>query len=426
MTKGELRIAFLGGGREVGRSALWIRGEKASLLLDYGVKVGDPAPSFPLHVAPRDLDAVVLTHAHLDHSGAIPSLYISGRCPLYATLLTAKTMEVLIRDFINLSGYYLPYEYHEVLKSLRHLRSVKPGDVVKVGEAKLSFIEAGHIPGGLQVLVEVDGKRILYTGDINTVDTRLLKGAPSIDEELDAVIIEATYAGVEHPNRLDLEAEFVKSAAEVVEDGGVVLTPAFSLGRSQEILCVLEAYEFEHRIYLDGMARSISQIFLEHPSFFRDFELLRRALKRAKWVEGGSQRNKLCKKPGVIIAPAGMLKGGPAVHYAKRIAESSRNAIFLVSYQIPGTPGHTLLHSGKLPIDGGQLEVKAQVKWFDFSSHVGDSQLKKLLKELSSKGSPKIFAIHGEEKSCLDLAEWVNRELGLEAYAPKNGEIFNL
>jgi len=329
LMEGRVSIAFLGGGREVGRSAVWVRGGGASILLDYGVKVGEPAPSFPLHVAPRGLDAVVVTHAHLDHSGAVPALYVSSSCPLYATSLTARTMEVLMRDFLNLSGYYAPYEQAEVLKALSCLREVRPGDEVVLREGvRLRFIDSGHIPGALQVLVEVGGKRILYTGDINTVDTRLLKGAPVVEEELDAVVIEATYAGVEHPDRRELEDEFVKSVVEVVEDGGVVLVPAFSLARSQEILCVLVSHGFEHNIYLDGMARSISQIFLEHPPFFRDFDLLRRALSKARWVEAGVKRDKLCRRPGVIVAPAGMLKGGPAMHYAKRIADSPKNAIY--------------------------------------------------------------------------------------------------
>jgi len=424
LTEHKVELAFLGGGREVGRSAIWVKSSGCSTLLDYGVRVGDPEPSFPLHVPPRDLDAIVLTHAHLDHAGAAPLLYVSAARPIYATQLTARTLELLLRDFMKLSGYYIPYEWGDVEKMLHHLRPVRPGGRARVRRSWLSFYDAGHIPGGLQVLIEVGGKRLLYTGDLNTVETRLLKAAEVTDEELDALIVEATYAGVNHPERGSLEEEFVSSILDVVEDDGRVLVPAFSVGRAQEILCILSSHSFSHPVFLDGMARAVSQVFLEYPSFFKDYGLLKKALSQASWIEGRRDRKRALKSPGVIVAPAGMLKGGPAVEYMRWIMDDPRSAVFLVSYQIPGTPGRTLLETGKFELGGELREVKAAVRWFDFSSHAGDDGLWQLLK--SVKGSPKVFVVHGEEKSCVELAERASRELGLDAVAPRDGEVYEL
>jgi putative mRNA 3-end processing factor len=420
----EVKLAFLGGGREVGRSALWVKGSGGSILLDYGVRPDDPEPSFPIHVPPRSLEAVVLTHAHLDHAGAAPLLYVNSTIPLYASQLTAETLELLLRDFLKLSGYYVPYEWGDVENMLRHLRPVKAGSRVRVGECWLSFYNSGHIPGGLQVLVEMDGKRLLYTGDVNTVETRLLKAADLIEEELDAIVMEATYAGANHPDRGKLEEEFVSSVLDVVEDGGRVLVPAFSVARAQEVMCILTSHAFEHPVFLDGMAKFVSQVYLRHPSSFRDFELLKMALRQANWVEGRRDRRKALRASGVIVTPAGMLKGGPAIEYAKQLVDEEGSSVFLVGYQIPGTPGRTLLEAGRLEINGKAQQVKAAVKRFDFSSHAGDDGLWRLLR--SVKGSPKVFLVHGEEKACLDLAERARSELGLEAVAPSNGETFSL
>lgn len=419
-----LRMVFLGGGREISRSAVWVSGKEASILLDYGVDLGDREPKLPLSVPPKKLDAIVLSHAHLDHAGAIPLLYASLPRPLYVSSLTVKLLEILLKDFMNLSKYYVPYEYSDVELMLNHVRDVDSKSMVEVKEAKLSFRDSGHIPGSLQVLMELNGKKLLYTSDLNTIETRLMRGAEPFLEELDVVIIEATYAGVNHPDRRELEKEFVKSIENVVESGGTVLIPAFSVGRAQEVLCILKAHSFSYEVYLDGMARAVSRMFMEHPQYFKDFNLLKRALEEAIWIGREEGREKAYRKPGVIVCPAGMLKGGPAIYYLRKIANGERNAIFLVCHQVAGTPGHTLLNTGKFPFDGGLKPIKALVRGFDFSSHVGHRELWDFLKQL--KGSPKVFIVHGEEEKCTLLASQVSSGLGLEASSPRNGESFEV
>ncbi|RLI12190.1 MBL fold metallo-hydrolase [Candidatus Bathyarchaeota archaeon] len=418
-----VKIRFLGGTGEVGRSAILVEAGGAKLLLDYGVMLDDE-PGFPMHVPPRELDAIIITHAHLDHSGAAPVFYIGRGVPIYATALTFELTELLLRDFINLSGYYIPFEYLELQNMLSRAFYVPYGKAFKVKGATIKLLRAGHIPGSAQVLVEADGKRLLYTGDINPVDTRLLKGADLDYGELDAIIIESTYANQDHPNRLELEREFVARVEEVVEAGGTVLVPAFAVARAQEIACILTAHGFPYDMVMDGMARRVNLILMNHLYELKDPDLFMAAMDELILVVKRKDRKKFVKRPCVIISPAGMLKGGPAAYYAMKLAGSARNAIFLVSYQIPGTPGHELLENRIYIVNGKVQEVKAQVERFDFSSHAGMSDLHSILKGL--EGSPKVFVVHGAEGNCDRLASWAREELGLDAVAPEAGSTFEV
>jgi putative mRNA 3-end processing factor len=381
-------------------------------------------PGFPMHIPPKDVDAIILTHSHLDHSGAVPIFYIQGKKPLYTNRLNLELTQILISDFIHLSSYYLPYEYLELRSMIRSNKHLDFEVNEQIGDIKFQLINSGHTPGGAQILVEAEGKRILYTGDFNTVDTRLLEGAKMEYGDLDAVVIESTYADEDHTDRLELEKRFVDEVTDVVESGGTVLVPAFGVGRSQEIVCVLDAYHFEYPITLDGMAREASRIMMNYKEFLRDPKEFADAMHSADWVEGWRDRRKAMKTPGVIISPAGMLKGGPAVFYTSKIGKKSNNAIFLVSYQIPGTPGKELMEKGVCLIDGKMRKVKARVQHFDFSSHCGASQLKGAVKKLG--GKPKIYVVHGAEGNCELFAKWIRNELGLEAVAPKAGDIVEI
>jgi len=416
-----LQIRFLGGTREVGRNAIAVKTQKTQVLLDYGVML-DHEPGFPMHMPPKDVNAIILTHSHLDHSGAIPIFYIHGKRPLYTNKLTSELSELLISDFIHLSSYYLPFEYLELKTMTRNSKHVDFNVEEKVGDIRFQLFNAGHIPGSAQVLIEAEGKRLLYTGDFNTQDTRLLKGAEMEYKDLDAVIIESTYAHEEHTERRELEKQFIADATDVVEMGGTVLVPAFGVGRSQEIACILAAHNFEHPVTIDGMIRGANTIMMKHGQFLQDPKLLRDALDSAYWIEGWRDRRKAARKPGVIISTAGMLKGGPSVFYMSKIGKKARNAVFLVSYQIPGTPGRQLLDKGICVIDGKMRKVKARVGHFDFSSHCGASELKETVRKLD--GTPEIYVIHGAEGNCKNFAKWIKKELGLKARAPKTGDTF--
>ena len=418
-----MQIRFLGGAREVGRIGISVKSKKTQVLLDYGVMIGTE-PGFPMHVPPKDVDALILSHSHLDHSGALPIFYIHSKMPLYTNKLNLDLTQLLIKDFIHLSGYYLPFEYLELKTMMQSNKHLDFGVKEKVGDMRLQLVNAGHTPGSTQVLLEAKGKKLLYTGDFNTTNSQLLTGAAMDYGDLDAVITESTYANEDHTDRLELEKRFVESVTEVVEIGGTVLVPAFGVGRSQEMACILAAHHFEYPVFLDGMAREASRIIMNHKEFLRDPKLFMNAMHSIEWIEGWRDRRKAIKNPGVIISTAGMLKGGPAAFYVSKLGKKANNAIFLVSYQISGTPGKELLEKGVCTIDGKVRKVKARYEHFDFSSHCGASQLKEALRKLG--GKPKVFVVHGEETNCELFAKWANSELGLDAVAPKTGETFEV
>jgi len=418
-----LKLVFLGACREVGRSAAAVEAGGKRYLLDYGVMMNDNV-GFPTHISPKDLDAIFLSHAHLDHSGLLPLFYLRRRLPLYSVAPTFEFTRLLIKDFIHISGYFLPYEYVDLEAMMENCIAIPYKKEFDVSGAKVKLLNAGHIPGSCQILLEAEGKRLLYTGDFNPNDTKTLGSADQDYGDLDAVITESTYATVDHPDRGTVEKEFVSRAAEIVERRGVALVPAFGVGRSQEIATVLAAHDFKYPVFMDGMALDATEILMNHSSSLKDEELFKRAVKKTIWVGNWNERRKAVRTPSVIISPAGMLKGGAAMFYMEQIAKKKNNGVFLVSFQIPGTPGSILLEKRRFMIQGRSRKVEADVEKFDFTSHGGRSNLQAVLSKLG--GKTKIFTVHGEETNCVKLASWASKELGLEAHAPRPGEKFEV
>lgn len=396
-----MKITFLGGTDSVGRSAILVESESTKIILDYGVALNH-IPGFPAHIPPKDIDGIILTHAHLDHTGAAPYFYVSRRIPLYLSSLTLEYTDLLLKDFLRLSGYYLPFETIEVENMVSSARIMEPGMDFEIGDFNVRFLNSGHIPGSVQVVLEdSSGLRLLYTGDINDIDTRLLKGADLDYGKIDVAIMEATYAGEEHPERAKLEKEFIEDVYSILDSNGKVLIPAFSVGRAHEILCILSAYNIEYPVYIDGMAVKAGEILLKHSSKLRDSGLFKKAWGMVDWPSGWRDRKNILKKPCVIVSPAGMLKGGMAVFYMERLMGKHENGIFLVSYQIPGTPGDILLKTGKFMVKGKAKQVKAKVKHFDFSSHAGHSGLVRIIEKIGKDAQ--IFLMHGEPDKMVKL-----------------------
>ncbi|NPA96417.1 MAG: MBL fold metallo-hydrolase [Crenarchaeota archaeon] len=416
-----LKITVLGAGREVGRAAVLLEGGNGdTLLLDYGVAFDETdVPVFPLSVKPSKLKAIAVTHAHLDHVGAVPMLFVSVRKPVVMTELTMEFAKLLIEDMMRLAGYYLPFEHPELETMLANTKTVSIGSEVWIDGVKMEFINAGHIPGSTMVKIDIDGTSVLYTGDVNTIDTRLVKGADLSGVEANVMIIESTYGNVDHPDRREVEEKFIDAVKSVIEDGGNVLIPAFALGRSQEILALLAERMPYAEVYYDGMSRRMMDLMLSYPKYINRIDLLRKAAQIFTPVQGTGMRRKILRERGaIIVTPAGMLKGGPSMYYIKRLWDDKKSAVFLVSYQAPSTPGRKLLNEGV--IEEGTSKIKAKLFWFDFSSHAGASGLMKLVKQV--KGLEKVIVIHGNDAVAYELAYRIREEVGVDVSVPANGD----
>jgi putative mRNA 3-end processing factor len=417
-----LKVSVLGAAKEVGRSAFLVNVNHTNILLDYGVLL-KREPIFPMHVKPKDVDAVVISHAHLDHSGFVPSLFLSQSTQVQSlgTVPTFELSQLLIEDMIKISGFYLPFEYLDLMTMMKRSKSLNYKEPYKVNDLSITLHESGHILGGSTVVVQHDNKRLFYTGDINTRGSKLLRQADLELDPIDLLIIESTYSQAEQTPREQSESELIEFAHEVIDRKGTLFIPAFSVERAQEIACVLKSYNFPHRIAMDGMALKANEIMVRHPKFLRDPEVFKKAVTEAEWISGWNRRRKIVKEPSVIISPAGMLVGGTAVFYLQEIAKDSKNGIAIVSYQGEGTPGRTLLEKRIITYDGRVRKCLADVKRFEFSGHNSRSELFEILDRVS--GNPKVLTVHGDGSSCTKFAEEIKEKYGYDAKAPDAGEL---
>ena len=416
-----MKITILGSGKEVGRSGFLVTSNNTNILLDYGVLL-KREPVFPIHVRPKDISSVVLTHAHLDHSGFIPSLFLShSNISVLGTNPTFDLSNLLIEDMIKISGYYLPFDYADLHSMMNHSRTLQYRERYPINNMQITLYESGHILGGSSILVESEGKRIFYTGDINTRGSKILRSADLDLPEVDILIIESTYSQTEQTPREESEINLVEFAYNIVERGGTLFIPAFSVERAQEIASVLKASNFKYRISMDGMALKANEIMLKNPSFLKNPEVFRKIISEIEWVQGWRRRKQLVKEPGIIISPAGMLVGGTAMFYLQEIAKNPTNGIALVSYQGKGTPGRLLLEKGLVSYDGKSKKSLAEVNHFEFSGHSSRTELLEILNKI--KGNPEVFTVHGDDMSCIKFASEIEEKYGFHAIAPDNGQI---
>jgi putative mRNA 3-end processing factor len=420
-----LKVTVLGAAKEVGRSAFLVNANHTNVLLDYGVLL-KREPIFPMHVKPKDIDAIVISHAHLDHSGFVPSLFLSQSAEVQSlgTLPTFELSQLLIEDMIKISGFYLPFEYLDLMTMMKRSKSLNYREPYEINDVTVTLHESGHILGGSTVVVEHGKKRLFYTGDINTRGSKLLRQADLNLDPIDLLIIESTYSQTEQTPREQSESELLEFAYEVIDRKGTLFIPAFSVERAQEIACVLKTNNFPHKVAMDGMALKANEIMVRHPTFLRDPEVFKKAVTEAEWIRGWNRRKKIVKEPCVIISPAGMLVGGTAVFYLQEIAKDSKNGIAIVSYQGEGTPGKTLLEKRVTIFDGRVRKCLADVRRFEFSGHNSRSELFEILDRIN--GNPKVLTVHGDGLSCTKFAEEIRQKYGYDAKAPDAGELIEL
>ena len=411
----------------MGRSGFMIDCNGTRLLLDYGVmfgKRGDP-PQYPIHIKPKEIAGVVITHAHLDHSGNVPALFAGGSgVDVYATKPTMELAELLITDMIKIDRGSRPYEQPEVCAMMERSTYKEYAEAFRIGDASVELRESGHVVGGSTVLVECKDKRILYTGDINIRGSRMLREADLDVGEIDLLITESTYALKDQTPRRESEDGLVEFAREVMDRKGVLFIPSFSVERSQEIACVLRNANFEHRVIMDGMALKVNDIIMDNLGYLRDPKVFEDAVGHAVSIQSHEDRKKNLKGPCVVISPAGMLVGGNAVFYLQEIAFDEKNGIALVSYQGEGTPGRKLLETGKIQTRGGDRAATAQIKKFEFSGHSGRTDLLEMVRRIG--GSPKVLTVHGDAESCETFAREIHEKFGLDAHSPAAGEVVEI
>ena len=402
-------IKFLGGCREVGRSAVMID----SIVVDYGVKPSDP-PEFPLDgLSPK---AVVISHGHLDHVGVAPNLmYYDPR--VIMTPPSHDLSMVLLKDSMNIM-HPPPYTKRELRQFESNIEEVEYEEPIEIGNYEVEFFNAGHIPGSASIHLRGDVS-ILYSGDIKLEETLLLEGADTNYPETDILIVESTYFGTEHPDRKELERAFVESVADTIDMGGHAIIPAFAVGRTQEVLMILERHGITP--YVDGLGKEVAKLIERHPDYIKSPKMLKRAMRNAIPVEW-KMREKVLEEPAAIVTTAGMLNGGPALFYISKLYNDDKSKIILTGYQVEGTNGDLALKHGIINLGTRTVKLKMKVEQYDFSAHADDRQLKEYVRRVVDCGAEIVFAIHGEET--VKFAEWIKEELGVEAYAPKNGDIF--
>ncbi|WP_224267828.1 MBL fold metallo-hydrolase [Haloprofundus salinisoli] len=426
-----MKLQFLGGAREVGRSAILVNDR---LLLDYGMLTGNP-PQFP--VGSVDPDAVVVSHGHLDHVGAIPTL-LSGdaRPPLHWTPPTYELAMTLARDMLKLHGgtYSCPFTENDLKRVTEVAETHGYRETFEAAGHEVTFYNAGHIPGSAHVLVDDGETRLLYTGDFHTDSPRgsfasasranrlgesirgqrLVSGSTA-RPDADVVVCESTYSDVEHDHRADVERRFVESVRTTLWEGGTVVVPAFAIGRTQELMLVCAAHDID--CYVDGMGQRVTRMLRSYPEFVRDADALKRAVSNARFVTGrDGQRKRIARKNTVIITTSGMLSGGPAMTYIPEIRTDPVNKITMTGYQVEGTPGRQLLERGRCELNGGVVPVAAQAEAYDFSAHADADGLRSFLDEY--RGA-RALVNHGDR--CEAFAAEL-REDGYDASAPELGE----
>ena len=425
-----MKIKFLGGCNEVGRSAILV---DEKIVLDYGLRPSDP-PEIPLGGGTILPKSVIVSHAHLDHSGMVPSLMSTSTdmAPdVYMTPVTGDLSLLLSRDTIKVGkdqGFAF-FGEEDVRKMGRHMRTVEYGKRLTLngsveGDYELELCNAGHIPGSSSVYLRKESENIslLYTGDIKTEESRLMERAsPGDFPASDILLIESTYYGREHRNRKELEREFIDSIRETLNSGGNAIVPCFAVGRTQEIAMILHSYGLTP--YIDGMGLSVYSLFKNHPSFLKNAKALNDAFRDARFVNS-KRRKKALSEPSVIVTTSGMLNGGPVLYYLKKIHEDPKSKVLLTGYQIEGTNGRRLIEEGCVEADGEVVKVNLQVEQYDFSAHAGDSELKELVSRFYRNGTGIIFTVHGDNTE--GFATWLREKYGCDAISPKNGEEFTI
>ncbi len=455
----DIRLTSLGGFREVGRSCILMQTRDSNILLDVGLNVGnkkDPFPSFDLpEFSIRDLDAVIVSHAHLDHCGMVPFLFKYGyKGPVYCTLPTRNLATMLQLDFVQIcekEGTPGPYSKRDVKSAVLHTIPLSWGKVTDIApDIKLTLHNSGHILGSSIIHLHFGkgGFNFIYTGDFKYQKTRLLEKAAVKFPRVEALLIESTYGGPQDriPSRQDSERDLRQILNSTIKRGGKILIPVLAVGRAQELIIVLEEFIskgiIDHvPIFLDGLISEATAIHTANPDFLSS-DLREKILHQGKnpflsdfftTVSSQEERNDIIMGgPCVILATSGMLIGGPSVQYLRRLAEDKNNSLVFVSYQVNGTLGSRVQRGFReiqYTNEKGRTQlIRLNLNIFTlegFSGHSSRSQISQFLRRIQPR--PKLVIInHGEESKCVSLSTMIHKKLRKATKAPRNRESLSL
>lgn len=451
-----IRVTYLGSGRQVGRSCLLLHTPKSKILLDCGINpaFAEGQERFPyLDVCEigdiNSIDAIILSHAHVDHCGLIPYLYKMGyKGPIYMTAPTRDIAALLTLDFVGVAYKQAAaplYRAEDVKEMVRHSICLDYGEVTDITpDIRITLYNAGHVLGSAQVHINIGNglHNFVYGADTKYAKTRLLDPAVNHFPRVETLTMESTYGAKEDvlAPRQEIEEHFLQLVKTTVERGGKVLLPELGLGHSQETVLRIEEAVREGRlpkvpIYIDGMVWDITAIHTAYPDFlsatvrnqiYQDnnpftSDLLKRVgspTERKEVVEGG---------PCIIIATSGMLVGGASVEYFKQLADNEKNLIVFGCFQAMGSPGRQIQDGASdVILDGERVQVKLQVEAIKgFSAHSGRNELLQYISRMVPKPK-KIIINHGEVSKSLDLASTLYKLNRIETIVPRNLETIRL
>jgi len=465
---GKMKIEFVGGARTVTGSSYIIKDQDFTVMVDCGMFQGkqELTQRNQLHLiyAPPKIDCMLLTHAHIDHSGLIPKLVKEGFFGnIYTTKATADLCTVMLPDsahiqemdikWINKRNKKLGrpevdplYTVEDAEKCLENFVPLNYGDMIEIHpRIEVRFRDAGHILGSsfIEMWIAEKGKKtkVVFSGDIGTKNQAIIKD-PEVLEDADIVLIESTYGNRLHKNREDTYNEFKKIILETYQRKGNIIIPAFAIERTQEIIYELNKL-FKNKeippipVYIDSpLAISATEIFRDNPQCFDD-EMLKiinsgenpldfPSLKFTRSTEESKLLSKE-KSSAIIIAASGMCNAGRIQYHLQNNLYRPECSIVFVGYQAEGTLGRRIIEGAKqVKIYGEDIAVNAQIHTLGgFSAH---ADMNGLLEWLSTNKNPKtkVFVVHGEEEASLSFASLVSRELGFASYVPQWGEIVDL
>jgi len=449
-----VRMVALGGFREVGRSCVLIETPKSKVLVDCGVNVGGTnGGAYPYFQAKEfdytELDAIIVSHAHLDHLGCVPMLYERGYDgPLYCTTPTVDLATLLWLDYIDVmqkNAVNPIFTVKGVKEAVKHSIPLEYGEVSDVApDVRLTLNDAGHILGSATVHLHIgEGlHNIVYASDMKFGRTPLLEPAFTDFQRIETLILESTYGGMNDvmPPRQDAENQFMNIINRTMDRNGIVLIPSFSVERAQDVMAILTENNFQHPVFIDGMIWDANGIFTAYPEYMnRDIqkkifnnqdpfvnEIFRR-------IASPSDREKAWQeKPSVIISTSGMLIGGPAIEHLKAIAENPNNTLIFVGYQSEGTLGRRIQKGWKevqMKSENGKpfvLNLQIEVQTVNgMSGHSDRNQLLNFIHRLP-KRPDRVISCHGEEKKVVEMARTIHTMFRTETMAPKNLESIRL